>query len=53
MAGLGAARAINLDGGGSTSLVYGGTLCNTPREDHGIALLVGRPISTALVFESR
>jgi hypothetical protein len=51
MAGLGAARAINLDGGGSTSLVYGGALRNTPREDHGIELLVGRPISTALVFE--
>jgi hypothetical protein len=53
MAGLGAARAINLDGGGSTSLVYGGELRNTPREEHGIELLVGRPISTALVFETR
>jgi hypothetical protein len=53
MAHLGAARAINLDGGGSTSLVYGGALRNTPREDHGIELLVGRPISTALVFETR
>lgn len=53
MAQLGAARAINLDGGGSTSLVYGGLLRNTPREEHGIELLVGRPISTALVFEPR
>ena len=53
MAELGAARAINLDGGGSTSLVYEGVLRNTPREEHGIELLVGRPISTALVFEPR
>lgn len=52
MTGLGAARAINLDGGGSTSLVHSGVLRNTPREDHGIELLVGRPISTALVFET-
>jgi hypothetical protein len=53
MAALGADRAINLDGGGSTSLVFGGALCNTPREEHGIELLVGRPVSTALVFEPR
>ena len=51
MAELGAARAINLDGGGSTSLVFDGELQNTPREEHGIELLVGRPVSTALVFE--
>ena len=50
MADLGADRAINLDGGGSTSLVYDGLLRNTPREEHGIELLVGRPVSTALVF---
>jgi hypothetical protein len=50
MASLGANRAINLDGGGSTSLVFAGELCNTPREEHGIELLVGRPVSTALVF---
>jgi hypothetical protein len=31
MAGLGAAHALNLDGGGSTSLVAGGRLCNAPR----------------------
>jgi hypothetical protein len=52
MADLGADRAINLDGGGSTSLVYDGLLRNTPREEHGIELLVGRPVSTALVFET-
>ena len=53
LAALGAARAINLDGGGSTSLVFGGELRNTPREEHGIELVAGRPISTALVFEPR
>ena len=52
LAGLGADRAINLDGGGSTSLVHDGLLRNTPREEHGIELLVGRPVSTALVFDT-
>ena len=47
---LGARTALNLDGGGSTSLVFDGELINTPREDHGIALLGGRSIATALVF---
>jgi hypothetical protein len=47
---LGASDAINLDGGGSTSLVCGGRLRNRPREEHGIVLQGGRPISTALVF---
>ena len=51
MAGLGADRAINLDGGGSTSLVYAGLLRNVPREEHGIELVAGRPIVNALVFE--
>jgi hypothetical protein len=50
---LGATDAINLDGGGSTSLVSGGRLLNTPREEHGIELLGGRPVSTAVVFEPR
>lgn len=50
MAALGAVDAINLDGGGSASLVLGGALRNHPREDHGIDLQGGRPISTALVF---
>ena len=30
--------ALNLDGGGSTSLVCGGRLRNVPREDHGVEL---------------
>lgn len=49
--GLGAREAINLDGGGSTSLVSDGRLRNHPREEHGVELLGGREISTALVFE--
>ena len=47
---IGASDAINLDGGGSTSLVCGGRLRNRPREEHGVVLEGGRPISTALVF---
>jgi Phosphodiester glycosidase len=50
---LGARDAINLDGGGSTSLIRGGRLVNRPREEHGLDLAAGRPISTALVFERR
>jgi hypothetical protein len=51
MAALGADRAINLDGGGSTSLVHDGVLRNVPREEHGIELVAGRPVANALVFE--
>jgi hypothetical protein len=51
--GLGASDALNLDGGGSASLVHEGRLRNRPREEHGIDLLDGRPIATALVFEER
>lgn len=47
---LGADSAINLDGGGSASLVVGGVLRNEPREEHGVALVGGRPVSTALTF---
>lgn len=50
MAVLGAVRAINLDGGGSTSLVHDGRLVNVPREEHGIELVAGRPVATALTF---
>jgi Phosphodiester glycosidase len=49
---LGADRAINLDGGGSTSLVHDGVLLNTPREEHGIELVAGRPVANALVFDA-
>jgi hypothetical protein len=50
---LGAEEAINLDGGGSTSLVVDGALVNTPREEHGIELLDGRAVVTALHFAPR
>ncbi len=50
---LGASEALNLDGGGSTSLVYGGRLRNRPREQHGVDLLDGRPVVTAIAFEAR
>jgi hypothetical protein len=51
--GLGASDALNLDGGGSASLVYEGRLRNRPREQHGVDLLDGRPVVTAIVFEAR
>jgi hypothetical protein len=50
---LGARAAINLDGGGSASLVCHGELVNRPREQHGIELLEGRRIATALVLAAR
>lgn len=50
---LGARDALNLDGGGSASLVYQGRLRNRPREPHGIDLLGGRPVVTAIVFDAR
>jgi hypothetical protein len=53
MAGLGAREALNLDGGGSTSLVCGGRLRNIPREAHETTVPGGRAIATALVFAPR
>ena len=53
MAALGAREAINLDGGGSTSLVCGGRLRNQPREAHEVPVPGGRAIATALVFAPR
>jgi hypothetical protein len=50
---LGAIQALNLDGGGSTSLVTGGELANVPRESHGVVLAGGRRIPTALTFTRR
>jgi len=50
---MGARAALNLDGGGSTSLVSGGELVNVPREQHGIVLPQGRAISTAIVLRRR
>jgi Phosphodiester glycosidase len=53
MAALGAVQAMNLDGGGSTSLVCGGRLRNIPREAHGVALPGGRAVPTAIVLRRR
>jgi Phosphodiester glycosidase len=53
MAELGAEHAINLDGGGSASLVCAGELVNAPREIEGGAIPGGRPIVTALTFGAR
>ncbi len=50
---LGATEALNLDGGGSASLVHHGRLRNRPREEHGVDLLGGRPVVTAIVFDPR
>lgn len=50
---LGAREALNLDGGGSTSLVSAGRLRNTPREAHETTVPGGRAIATALVFMPR
>jgi hypothetical protein len=50
---VGATAAINLDGGGSASLVVGGALVNTPREEHGFDLGEGREVATALHFAPR
>jgi hypothetical protein len=50
---LGATDALNLDGGGSASLVYDGRLRNRPREEHGVDLLEGRPIVTAIALQAR
>jgi hypothetical protein len=47
---LGATHALNLDGGGSASLVCGGVLRNVPRESHGLPVPGGRAIATAVVF---
>jgi Phosphodiester glycosidase len=53
MAALGCATALNLDGGGSTSLVSGGRLRNRPRGGWERPEVGGRPVSTALLFVPR
>jgi exopolysaccharide biosynthesis protein len=53
LAGLGATDALNLDGGGSTSLVCGGRLRNRPRAARGAPEIGGRPITSALLFVPR
>src|SRR3954451_24500921 len=51
MADLGAESALNLCGGASASLVSGGALHNRPRDENGVSLLGGRPVTSAIVFE--
>ena len=53
MRALGCEGALNLDGGGSTSLVIGGRLRNRPRGGFESPEPGGRPISTALLFVPR
>ena len=53
MASLGAREAINLDGGGSATLVCGARIVNRPRELEGGDIPGGRPIYSALTFTSR
>jgi hypothetical protein len=50
---LGARDAINLDGGGSTTLVHRRHLLNRPYSTQDQAAPESRPIVTALVFEPR
>jgi hypothetical protein len=53
MLALGCEQALNLDGGGSTTLISGGRLRNQPRGDFEVPEPGGRPISTALLFVPR
>lgn len=53
MLAFGATDAINLDGGGSASLVVSKRLVNVPREGHGVPIAGGRMVPTALRFELR
>ncbi len=48
---FGARDAINLDGGGSATLVHRGHLLNRPYSDHDQPAPESRPVVTALVFE--
>lgn len=50
---LGVTDALNLDGGGSASLVHEGRLRNRPRERGGADLIEGRSVVSALVFAAR
>ena len=49
---FGATEAINLDGGGSATLVHRGHLLNRPYSDYDQPAPESRPVVTALLFES-
>jgi hypothetical protein len=51
MISFGATEAINLDGGGSATLVHRGHLLNRPYSDRDQPAPASRPIVTALLFE--
>ena len=48
MVSLGVRDAINLDGGGSATLIAGGRMLNRPRASWNVDLVGGRPLATAL-----
>ncbi|HWN22102.1 MAG TPA: phosphodiester glycosidase family protein [Gaiellaceae bacterium] len=50
---LGAESALNLDGGGSTTLVHRGHLLNRPYSSQDQPAPASRPVVTALTFEPR
>ena len=50
---FGATAAINLDGGGSATLVHRGHLLNRPYSDYDQPAPESRPVVTALAFEPR
>jgi exopolysaccharide biosynthesis protein len=50
---LGAERAINLDGGGSTTLVHRGHLLNRPYSNQDQPAPASRRVVTALTFLPR
>jgi Phosphodiester glycosidase len=50
---LGAERAINLDGGGSTTLVHRGHLLNRPYSSQDQPAPASRPVVSAVAFEPR
>jgi exopolysaccharide biosynthesis protein len=51
MLSLGATEAINLDGGGSATLVHRGHLLNRPYSDHDQPAPASRAVVTALLFD--
>jgi hypothetical protein len=51
MQGLGCSAAMNLDGGGSATLVHRGHLLNRPYSEQDQPAPASRPIVTALLFE--
>ena len=53
MVSLGAREAINLDGGGSATLVHRGHLLNRPYSEEDQPAPESRPVVTALLFDQR